>query len=140
MQVRLSHGSCTNALPTCNHGHITHPKGIAPSTHLHCWLPPLPSPPCARQRGTLDGRRSTAKRSRSRSMLSASRPLETAVMEQDSAAAAVPNAAGGAIAAGPTTPKPSYEAIDSQPQNRLFMHLFRGKLAEGLGEDAPEPG
>lgn len=43
-------------------------------------------------------------------------------------------------AAGPTTPKPSYDAIDSQPQNRLFMHLFRQKLAEGLGEDAPEPG
>lgn len=42
--------------------------------------------------------------------------------------------------AGPTTPKPSYEAIDSQLHNRLFMHLFRAKLAEGLGEDAPEPG
>ena len=43
-------------------------------------------------------------------------------------------------AAGPTTPKPSYGTIDSQPQNRLFMHLFRQKLAEGLGEDAQEPG
>jgi hypothetical protein len=84
---------------------------------------------------------------------------------------------------GPDTSKPSYTAIDAEPQNRLFMHLFRQvswlaetqvsserrpgravssrsllvgcrchlgadldmmplmqKLAEGLGEDAPEPG
>ena len=26
---------------------------------------------------------------------------------------------------GPDTPKPSYAAIDAEPQNRLFMHLFR---------------
>lgn len=45
-----------------------------------------------------------------------------------------------AIPAGPRDDPPSYEAIDAQPHNRLFMHMFRQSVAEGLGEDAPEPG
>ena len=45
-----------------------------------------------------------------------------------------------AIPAGPRDDPPSYEAIDAQPHNRLFMHMFRQSVVEGLGEDAPEPG
>lgn len=54
--------------------------------------------------------------------------------------AAERRAAALAISAGPTDEPPSYEAIDSRPHNRLFMHLFRQAVVEGLGEDAPEPG
>lgn len=45
-----------------------------------------------------------------------------------------------AIPAGPPDDPPSYEAIDAAPHNRLFMHLFRQAVVQGLGEDAPEPG
>ena len=45
-----------------------------------------------------------------------------------------------AIPAGPRDDPPSYAAIDAQPHNRLFMHMFRRSVVEGLGEDAPEPG
>jgi hypothetical protein len=45
-----------------------------------------------------------------------------------------------AIPAGPRDDPPSYEAIDAQPHNRLFMHLFRQAVVDGLGEDTPETG
>jgi hypothetical protein len=45
-----------------------------------------------------------------------------------------------AIPAGPRDDPPSYEAIDARPHNRLFMHMFRQSVVDGLGEDAPEPG
>lgn len=45
-----------------------------------------------------------------------------------------------AIPAGPPDAPPSYESIDAQPHNRLFMHMFRQAVVDSLGEDAPEPG
>lgn len=141
MQVRLTHGTCGASLParTHRHRHATLSGPPAPLERPNPWLPVLHSPPCGRQCSTRDGGRSTASAGRSGSCLAASRPLAAAFAVDEPPAAPL-SLAPGSIAAGPTTPKPSYEAIDSQPQNRLFMHLFRGKLAEGLGEDASEPG
>lgn len=45
-----------------------------------------------------------------------------------------------AIPAGPRDDPPSYEAIDAAPHNRLFMHLFREAVVDGLGEDTPAQG
>ena len=39
-------------------------------------------------------------------------------------------------AAGPSEPVPNYDALDSQPLNRLVMALFRGKMVDAIGQDS----
>ena len=45
--------------------------------------------------------------------------------------------AGERREAGPKDEPPSYEAIDSNPINSLFMTLFRAKVVERVGWDSP---
>lgn len=47
---------------------------------------------------------------------------------------------GSFVRAGPTTPTPSYVDIDRQVINKVFMDLFRQKLALINGSDSPTPG
>jgi hypothetical protein len=42
--------------------------------------------------------------------------------------------------AGPEDASPSYEEIDSNPINNLFLTLFRNKVVEHVGYDSPLPG
>ncbi len=42
--------------------------------------------------------------------------------------------------AGPETPAPSYESIDSQPLNRAIMSLFRQKMVAAIDENSDKEG
>ncbi|EIE22959.1 hypothetical protein COCSUDRAFT_15824 [Coccomyxa subellipsoidea C-169] len=42
--------------------------------------------------------------------------------------------------AGPETPAPSYESIDSQPLNRAIMSLFRQKMVAAIGKNSDKEG
>lgn len=45
-------------------------------------------------------------------------------------------AGSGLVAAGPTTARPDYTAIDSQPLNRVVYRLFRNKMVQAIGSDS----